>query len=85
MEVAHDIQQSVSKYVTSRLNLINSFDTWHGNVITIIHVRIFVSYNCISGTKNVGKEMKKITEGRARDRGKTWFPQLVDKSMFSTN
>jgi hypothetical protein len=24
--------------------------------------------------------MKKITEGRVRDRGVTWFPQLTDKS-----
>lgn len=23
--------------------------------------------------------MKKITEGRVKDKGKTWFPQLVDK------
>jgi len=29
VEVAHDIQQQVSKYVT-RLGLVNSFDTWHG-------------------------------------------------------
>ena len=27
----------------------------------------------------MAREMKKITEGRVRDRGKTWFPQLVDK------
>ena len=33
----------------------------------------------IIGTKNVAKEMKKICQGKVRDRGKTWFPQLVDK------
>ena len=27
----------------------------------------------------MAREMKKITEGRVRDRGKMWFPQLVDK------
>ena len=27
----------------------------------------------------MGNEMKKISSGRVRDRGKTWFPQLVDK------
>lgn len=32
VEVAHDIQQQVSKYV-KRLGLVNSFDTWHGKII----------------------------------------------------
>ena len=36
---------------------------------------IFVS----SGMKNVAKSLKKITEGRVRDKGVTWFPELVDK------
>lgn len=37
-------------------------------------------YNDLSkGTKNVGKEMKKVSQGRVRDRGKTWFPELSDK------
>ena len=27
----------------------------------------------------MAREMKKITEDRVRDRGKIWFPQLVDK------
>ena len=27
----------------------------------------------------MAREMKKITEGRVKERGKTWFPQLVDK------
>lgn len=31
------------------------------------------------GTKNVGKEMKKVASGLVKNRGKTWFPQLVDK------
>ena len=35
------------------------------------------------GTKNVDKQMKKITEGKVRDRGVTWFPQLVDKSEYA--
>ncbi|XP_019856532.1 PREDICTED: uncharacterized protein LOC109585045 [Amphimedon queenslandica] len=30
VEVAHDIQQQVSNYITKDLNLKNSFDTWHG-------------------------------------------------------
>ena len=27
----------------------------------------------------MAREMKKISEGRVRDRGVTWFPELVDK------
>ena len=44
-----------------------------------------ITYNIVNGryplvgTKNVAKEMKKISEGRVRDRGVTWFPELVDK------
>ena len=35
VEVAHDIQQQVAKYVR-RLGLVNSFDTWHGIVINYL-------------------------------------------------
>ena len=28
---------------------------------------------CDTGTKNVAKELRKITEGRVRDRNLTWF------------
>ena len=50
-------------------------------VIAIIVLCVLVSTNCICtiGTKNVGKEMKKISKGRVRDRDKTWFSQLADK------
>ena len=34
------------------------------------------------GTKNVAKQMLKISQGRVRDRGVTWFPELVDKSKY---
>ena len=33
VEVAHDIQLSVSKYISDSLFLINSFDTWHGELL----------------------------------------------------
>ena len=29
VEVAHDIAQSVSNYISNRLALVNSYDTWH--------------------------------------------------------
>ena len=35
------------------------------------------------GTKNVGKEMKKVSQGLKRNRGKTWFPELSDKRKSS--
>ena len=77
-EVAHDIQQQVSKYI-NRLGLVNYFDTWHG--MRSILLCVLVSTNCICtiGTKNVRKEMKKISKGRVRDRDKTWFSQLADE------
>jgi hypothetical protein len=40
VEVAHDIQQQVSRYITN-LGLVNSFDTWHG--------KIFVTQKMVSG------------------------------------
>ncbi|XP_064402159.1 uncharacterized protein LOC135347946 [Halichondria panicea] len=60
VEVAHDMQHQVSRYVTSDLGLKNSFDIWHG-------------------TKNLSKCLQKVTQGRVRDKGLTWFPELVDK------
>ena len=35
------------------------------------------------GTKNVAKQMLKMTQGRVRDREVTWFPELVDKDEYS--
>ena len=29
----------------------------------------------------MAKQMAKISQGRVRDRGVTWFPELTDKSM----
>lgn len=34
------------------------------------------------GTKNVAKELAKLTKGRVKDRDKTWFTELADKRMF---
>ena len=31
------------------------------------------------GTKNVAKELAKITKGSMKDRDKTWFTELADK------
>ena len=32
----------------------------------------------------MSKSMKKISEGQVKDRGVTWFPELVDKSKDYT-
>ena len=41
-EVAHDIQQQVSCYVSTELGLVNSYDTWHSiyihNIFLYIHL-----------------------------------------------
>jgi hypothetical protein len=83
VEVAHDIQKSVSNYCTAKLKVINSYDTWHGNAIKFsLHV-LNITINAIPGTKNVKKSMLKLSKGRVRDMGVSWFPELVDKSKFS--
>ena len=45
-----------------------------------IHVQQRFMLNCV-GTKNVAKELAKITKGRVRDRDVTWFTELADKRM----
>ena len=79
-EVAHDIQQQVSRFVTE-MGLVNSYDTWHGILYThkynSISWRSHIQY--LIGTKNVAKQVFKVSQGRVRDKGVTWFPELVDK------
>lgn len=38
VEVAHDISQSVSSYISRSLKLVNSYDTWHGILFSILVV-----------------------------------------------
>ena len=78
-EVAHDIQQQVSRYVTGSMGVVNSYDTWHGKMHQTSGSGLFMLILPFEGTKNVAKEMKKITDGLVRNRGVTWFPELVDK------
>lgn len=35
VEVAHDYQPQVTRYVTDELHLLNSYDTWHGNYLVL--------------------------------------------------
>lgn len=50
-----------------------------GMVLNYISILVCLYVLNSVGTKNVSKEMKKISEGRVKDRGVTWFPELVDK------
>ena len=36
MEVAHDMQLQVGRYISSELHLLNSYDTWHGKINDIL-------------------------------------------------
>ena len=91
--MAHDHQAQVMKYITEDLQLINSYDTWHGELYfsftyILCVYRNFVNFVYIhvcflpSGTKNVAKQMKKITCGAQKTEGNTWFLELSDKRMF---
>ena len=44
-------------------------------------VNLIVLLNSYTGTKNVAKSMKSIAIGAVKRAGKTWFPELSDKSM----
>jgi hypothetical protein len=80
VEVAHDIQIPVSRYITGSLALINSFDTWHGVLLHIPHAPNFQPFTLLQERRMWTSKMWKITEGRVKDRGVSWFPELVDKS-----
>ena len=45
MEVAHDFQAQVSKYVRNELSLQNSYDTWHGTCsILCMYIAVNADY-----------------------------------------
>ena len=79
-EVAHDIQQQVSRFITADLSLVNSYDTWHGTTHNLSVALTCDMCVCMCEGKNVWKQMLQITQGRVRDRGVTWFPEVVDTS-----
>ena len=63
------------------LGLTNSYDTWHGNN-SFAKEKVYNVLYTHTETKNVAKQMAKISQGRVRDKRVTWFPELADKSMF---
>ena len=78
MEVAHDHATSVKNYITEDLHLLNSYDTWHGEVTDFLLLLTIISVLYL-GTKNVAKSMKKISCGSKKAEGKSWFVELSDK------
>ena len=50
-------------------------------MVIIVLEKVYILYTH-TGTKNVAKQMTKISQGRVRDKRVTWFPELADKSMF---
>ena len=77
-EVAHDNQAAVRNFIVSDLQLINTYDTWHGTIRMCLHEFYFGICTGL-GTKNVAKELKKVSTGLVSMRNKKWFPQLADK------
>ena len=67
-EVAHDIQLQVSNYIEKNRDFLTH--TIPGMVQHILYD------GDKTGTKNVAKTMKHITEGTVKDRGTKWFPEL---------
>ena len=59
----------------------NSYDTWHGNN-SFAKENVYNVLYTPTGTKNVAKQMAKISQGRVRDKRVTWFPELADKNRF---
>ena len=76
VEVAHNFQQQIRRYVVEELKLLNSYDTWHGKV----HVHMSLSlvfYMCMyAGTKNVAKSLAEVIKGK---KGNPVKDQLCDK------
>ncbi len=66
------------RLLSTWLKVGNSYDTWHG----MLHNYWMYASLWYLGTKNVARELKKVTEGRVRYRNVTWFPELTDKRKW---
>ena len=72
----------VTRYIEG-LNIVNSYDTWHGEYCMRYHKSQLSCASFISiSTKNVAKELRKICHGAVRGRDVTWFTQLSDKGVY---
>ena len=53
---------------------------WHGNN-SFAKEKVYVLYTH-KGTKNVAKQMAKISQGRVRDKCVAWFPELTEEYVY---
>ena len=83
VEVAHDMQLAVERYVKQDLKLLNSFDTWHGMKLTAMVQSLCLHWCNSTPCRNQERCQGacKITKGRVRDQDVTWFTELADKRM----
>ena len=79
-EVAHDIHSGVTNYVMKTLKLVNSYDTWHGNLYACwCFVFALILTFCVCRIKECGQGDGKDCFRSFKGQRKTWFPELVDK------
>ena len=53
VEVAHDKQLQVSKFVKNDLKLLNSFDTWHGTFFSMVSKVLRRVHNMMQGIRKL--------------------------------
>ena len=67
---------------------VSMYFLYYVNAITMYNVHVVMdatgqhNFRLYTGTKNVARELKKISVGRVAAKGKTWFPELAEKSMW---
>ena len=64
MEVAHDIQLQVSKFVTQELKVLNSFDTWHGKIWMLSCTCILLWFKVLSRYQECGQRARQDHTGQ---------------------
>ena len=69
-EVAHDNQAEVRNFIISDLQFVNSYDTWHSTVRMCFALEFYFGICTGLGTKNVAKELKKVSTGLVSMRNK---------------
>ena len=73
VEVAHDYQVQVQKYITNDLKLLNSYDgESHRAMCTLFHMF----------TQAQKMLQKKIATGTVKSEDQKWFGELSDKCTF---
>ena len=61
VEVAHDMQLQVSKFVKNDLKLLNSFDTWHGTFFSMVNKVLRRVHNMMQGIRKLDARIEIIS------------------------